>query len=324
MLTEQTTTLPEFTNPANERRVMSKKLPNFLIVGAAKCGTSSLHKYLEQHPDIFMSEVKEPRFITSQVNSFPLNGPLDHKVEAWYVKKFEDYAKLFERSDNFKAVGESSADTLYFYNGSIPVIKRYLGDPKIIIMLRNPVKRAFSAYQHLVRDRREELSFEEGLRKEAYRIKNNWELIYHYTAASLYYDSVKAFMENFSSVKIVLSEDQEKRPQETLREIFRFLDVYPDCEIDTGVKYNMSGKPKWQWMHQFLFEGNMVRKLAQPIIRKLLSPETRLRISQKIQEKNLVRMTIKPETKAQLQQFFEDDIKKLEGLLNLDLSHWRK
>src|SRR5688572_23745369 len=99
---------------------MSKKLPNSLIVGAAKCGTSSLHKYLEQHPEIFMSEVKEPRFITSQVNPFPVNGPGDHKVEAWYVKKFADYQKLFEGAENYKAVGESSADTLYFYKDSIP------------------------------------------------------------------------------------------------------------------------------------------------------------------------------------------------------------
>jgi hypothetical protein len=324
MITEYKNTLPEFKimpdNPVN----LGKNLPNFLIVGAAKCGTSSLHKYLEQHPEIFMSKVKEPRFITSQVNTFPLNGPRDHKVEAWYVKKYEDYIKLFDGSENFKAVGESSADTLYFYKGSIPVIKKYLGDPKIIIMLRHPVKRAFSAYQHLVRDMREELSFEEGLREEPERIRENWELIYHYTAVSKYYDAVKAFMDNFSSVKVVLSEEQEKKPQQTLRDIFGFLDVDPDCEINTDIKYNMSGKPKSQWLHQFFFEGNLIRKLAQPIVRKLISPEMRIRIAQKIQENNLVRMTIKPDTKAMLHDVFEDDIKRLEGLLHLDLSHWRK
>src|SRR5688500_9994629 len=66
--------LPRFKSPyLQSSKIMSKKLPNFLIVGAAKCGTSSLHKYLEQHPEIFMSKVKEPRFISSQVNSFPLN-----------------------------------------------------------------------------------------------------------------------------------------------------------------------------------------------------------------------------------------------------------
>lgn len=303
---------------------MSKKLPNFLIVGAAKCGTSSLHKYLEQHPDIFMSKVKEPRFITSQVNPFPLNGPGDHKVENWYVKNYNDYEKLFEGAEHYPAVGESSADTLYFYKKSIPVIKQYLGDPKIIIVLRDPVKRAFSAYQHLVRDLREKLSFEEGLKEEPNRIKNNWELIYHYTAVSMYYDAVKAFQENFSSVKVILNEDQAKRPQQITREIFRFLEVDPNVDINTDIKYNISGKPKSQWIHQFFFEGNLARRLAQPIVRKLFSSETRIKIAQKIQEKNLTRMTINPETKDRLQLLFKEDINKLETLLGRDLSLWKK
>jgi len=303
---------------------MSKKLPNFLIVGAAKCGTSSLHKYLDQHPDIFMSKVKEPRFISSQVSQFPLNGPGDHKVEAWYVKNYDDYVKLFEGAEQYPVVGESSADTLYFYKKTIPVIKQYLGDPKIIIMLRNPVKRAFSAYQHLVRDLREDLSFEDGLKEEPNRIANNWELIYHYRTASLYYDSVKAFIDNFSSVKIILTEEQEKRPQQVLRDIFRYLDVDPNVDINTEIRYNMSGKPKSQWLHQFFFEGNVARKIAQPIVRTLFSHETRMRIAQKIQEKNLTRLTINPETKKELQKYFTDDIEKLEKLLNRDLSHWKK
>jgi hypothetical protein len=303
---------------------MSKKLPNFLIVGAAKCGTSSLHKYLEQHPEIFMSKVKEPRFLSSQVTQFPLKGPGDHKVEAWYVKKLEDYVRLFEGSDNYTAVGEASADTLYFHEGTIPVIKEFLGDPRIIIMLRNPVRRAFSSYQHLVRDMREHLSFEDGLREEPNRIKNNWELIYHYTAVSRYYDSVKAFIDNFTNVKVVLNEDLEKRPQKVLREIFQFLGVDPNCDINTEIRYNVSGKPKSQWLHQFFFEGNMARRLAQPIVRTLFSQETRIRIAQKIQEKNLTRLTISPDTKDRLHQLFETDIRKLEGLLDRDLSIWRK
>lgn len=303
---------------------MSKKLPNLLIVGAAKCGTSSLHKYLDQHPQIYMSKVKEPRFISSQVNPFPLNGPGDHKVEAWYVKDYEGYTKLFEGSEGYPVVGESSADTLYFYQRTIPVIRQYHGDPKIIIMLRNPVKRAFSAYQHLVRDLREELSFEDGLREEANRIRDNWELIYHYTAVSFYHDSVKAFLDNFSSVKIILTEDQEKRPQQVLRDIFRFLDVDPNCDINTEIRYNMSGKPKSQWLHQFFFEGNVARKFAQPIVRTLFSPETRMRIAQKIQEKNLTRLTINPDTRKRLHTYFEEDIRKMETLLNRDLSLWRK
>lgn len=303
---------------------MSKILPNFLIVGAAKSGTSSLHKYLSQHPQIFMSELKEPRFFSSHVTPFPLNGPKDDQVESRYVKSYDDYVKLFEGAEGYKAVGESSADTLYFFKGTIPVIKRYLGNPKIIISLRNPVKRAFSAYQHMVRDLREDLSFEDGLKEEPNRIRNNWELIYHYTAASMYYESVKAFMDNFTDVKVVFCEDQEKRPRYVLRELFRFLEVDADVDVNTDIRYNISGKPKSQWLHQFLFEENMARRLAQPIVRTLFSFETRVRIAQKIYETNLTRLSMKPETRARLQAVFEDDVRKLEKLINRDLSFWRQ
>lgn len=303
---------------------MCKILPNFLIAGAAKSGTSSLHNYLGQHPDIFMSPVKEPRFITSQVNTFPLNGPGDHRVESWYVKRYEDYVKLFDKAGGYTAVGESSADTLYFYQKSIPVIKEYLGDPKIIIMLRDPVKRAFSAYQHLVRDMRETGSFEEGLLKEPDRIKDNWELIYHYTAVSKYYEPVKAFLDNFTSVKVILNEDQAKRPIKTTREVFRFLNVDPNFDICTDIKYNVSGKPKLQWLHNFIFEENPTKDLVKPLVRKFLSQEARIKISHRIQQKNLRQMILNEETKERLQRIFEQDISKLESLIKRDLSSWKR
>src|SRR5688572_32259706 len=98
-------------------------LPNLLIAGSAKCGTSSLHSYLAQHPEIFMSRKKEPRFITSQCTPLPLKGPKDHRVEKWYVKTFPEYTNLFKEAKAHKVIGESSADNLYFYKYSIPVIK---------------------------------------------------------------------------------------------------------------------------------------------------------------------------------------------------------
>ncbi len=303
---------------------MTTQLPNFLIVGAAKCGTSSLHNYLAQHPQVFMSKVKEPRFISSQFSSFPLNGPKDHRVESWYVKDYENYVKLFTASQGFKAIGESSADTIYFYKKSIPVIKEYLNNPKIIIVLRNPIKRAFSAYQHLLRDEREKLTFEEGLKEEANRIKNNWELIYHYTSVSKYFESVKAFKDNFTSVKIVLNEDMETKPQEVLKDIFRFLDIDPDFVINSELRYNVSGKPKSQWLHQFLFEGNKMREFVRPVIRYFFSHETRKKISYKIQEKNLTQLKINADTRKMLLNTFRDDIVKLQSIIPNDLSAWLK
>lgn len=300
-------------------------LPNFLIAGSAKCGTSSLHSYLAQHPDIFMSRKKEPRFISSQAMTFPLNGPLDFRVEKWYVKKFSDYCELFKDAGNYKIVGESSADTLYFYQQTIPVIKKYLGNPKIVIVLRNPVKRSFSAYQHLVRDARESLSFEDALLKEEDRIKNNWELIYHYRAVSRYYEPIKAFLENFNNVKIVLNEDLAKDPHRVLAEVFEFLGVDTTFQVkDSTTKHNMSGKPRSRWLHEFLFEGHPLRNFLRPIIRFFIPGKQRKNISLKIQQKNLTQIKINAETGTMLKNEFRDEIIKLEKLLNRDLSSWLK
>ena len=135
------------------------KLPNFLIVGAAKSGTSSLHNYLNQHPDIFLPtynihgvKVKEPRFLISKLVKDRLHEGI------WTL---EEYQSLFFNCVDYSAVGESTVLYLYYYEEAIKNIKKYLGNNiKIIIMLRNPIERAYSAYNFLVRRGiKEKLSF---------------------------------------------------------------------------------------------------------------------------------------------------------------------
>lgn len=290
----------------------------------AKCGTSSLSRYLQQHPDVFISARKEPRFLTSQCHKFPENGPKDHLVKKWYVKNFEEYAALFENAEA-KAIGEASADTLYFYKDTIPVIKKYLGEPKIIIILRNPVKRAFSGFQHLVRDDREFLPFEEALMEEQKRIKENWELIYHYKEASRYYEPVKAFLEAFPNVKILLTEDLNKHPQKTLDEIFDFLNLEP-VTINTEAKFNISGKPKSRILHKAILEDSLFKKaVIRPLARMFFkTKESRGKVINWVWRKNMERLQIPVTIENQLYEEFRDDTLKTEKLIGRDLSFWRR
>ena len=112
-------------------------LPNLLIVGAAKSGTTSLHNYLKQHPDIFMTQHKEPHFlINSQIGESRV-----HKG----VVRLEEYKKMFKTKEEYRYKGESSVMYLAFPEFSIKSIKKYLTPyVKIIIMLRNPIDRAFA------------------------------------------------------------------------------------------------------------------------------------------------------------------------------------
>lgn len=297
-------------------------LPNFLIAGQAKCGTSSLAYYLSQHPEIYISKRKEPRYFTSQPQLLPLGGPKDDAVEDWYVKSYEDYKALFNEVTTEKAIGEASADTMYFHKHTIPLIKEKLGDPKIIIILRNPVKRAFSAWQHLQRDAREHLPFREAVAAEPERIEKNFELIYHYTEVSKYADGIKAFQENFSQVKVILNEDLAKQPQKVLKEIYEFLGVDTEVEINTETQHNLSGIPKSRFLFNILNLKTGIHKIFRPIT-FFLSKDTKVRILNKLSKKNLNRLTMDPADSRWLYPNFIEDIEQTQQLIDKDLSKWR-
>ena len=112
----------------------------------ARCGTTSLFHYLNQHPEIGMSKVKEPKYFSSLDLILPQKGVGDETVFSKVIANEMDYNKLFEGLENLKAIGEGSSDYFYYHKTVIPRIKEKLGDVQIIVCLRNPVERAFSAY----------------------------------------------------------------------------------------------------------------------------------------------------------------------------------
>ena len=299
------------------------KLPNFLIVGAAKSGTTSLYYYLREHPEIYMSPVKEPKFITSRFLKFPFNGIGDDLIERNIVKDFNDYCVLFQNVEKEKAIGEASADNLYYYEKAIPYIKRYLGNPKIIIILRNPIERSFSAYCHLVRDKREFLSFEEALMQEEFRKMQNWEFIWFYKDVGFYYKQVKAYLENFSEVKIYLYDDLKKNPLKLVQDIYSFLEV-DDSFVPKNInkKFNISGIPKNKFLHEFLTQPNLIKSIIKPLVKGVLPRGVRQRLRNKILQKNLYKPQINPQTKEYLKSLYKEDILRLQELIKRDLSHW--
>lgn len=299
-------------------------LPNFLIVGAAKSGTTSIYYYLKQHPDIYMSPSKEPKFITAQFLKFPFKGIKDDIMESYIIKKFDDYRKLFENIHEEKAIGEASPDNLYYYKNAIKYIKEYFGDVKIIIILRNPVERAFSNYLHLKRDSREYLSFEEALNQEDERKKKNYSFIFFYKDIGFYYNQVKAYLENFKQVRIYLYDDLKKDALALMKDIFIFLEV--DClfKPDINVLYNPSGIPINRFMYEFLTKPHSVKNYIKPIVNPFLSAEKRGIIVEKLKREILKKPKMKPETRKYLINLYRDDILKLQDLINRDLSHWLK
>lgn len=317
--------------------VRGRNLPNFLIVGAPKCGTTSLYYYLKQHPEIFLPEIKEPKFMMAQFLKFPLKGKDDAVMERMMVKDFRDYKFLFSGVKGEKAVGEASVGYLYHYQGCIPQIKKYLGDPKIIIVLRNPIERIFSHYNFFIREGKEKKSLLEAIEAEPERIKQNYYYGWHYFSVGEYFEQVKAYLNNFFYVKILLHEDLLSNPKKIAREIFSFLEVDENFIPDVSYHYNVSGVPKNSIRSRLIINSlTRVRRLYLYILRfqntrpkdvknNMSAGNKREKIVQfteTIKNNNLVRPEMKPETRAYLKGVYREDILKLQDLIGRDLSHW--
>ena len=293
--------------------------PNFLIVGAAKSATSSLDRYIGQHPDVYIPPKKEAHYFSTP--DFPprFEGPGDDGMNTETIRDRDKYLALFAGSEGYKAVGESSVFYLY-YPRTAERIHADFPQTKIIMMLRNPVDRAFSAYMHLIRDGREQLSFEDSLAAEEQRLRSGFEPMWFYRELGLYAGQVERYLQVFGpkQVKVVLYDDFAMNPLGTVNEVFEFLGVNTTVSIDTSLHHNESGVPKSRWMYDFISKPNGVKELIKPLIPAMI----RERIGMKAKSMTLRREEMNPSTRDQLQQFFVGDVRRLEKLIERDLSRW--
>jgi hypothetical protein len=304
-------------------RPIDNPLPNFLIAGAAKCGTTAVANYLDQHPEIYFSPVKEPKFISSQFIHFPLQGKGDDFIESFTVKRFEDYKKLFKKARAVhRAIGEASVENLYYYEQSIPVIKRYLSEPRILIILRNPIDRAFSAYKQMLRDERESLPFEKAFAQEERRRADNWEFLWFYGSVGLYAAQVEAFLNSFARVQVMFFDDFLADPHDFCRSIFTFLNVNPDFKIALTQKRNVSGIPKNALYRTMLRASALKGRIYRMLTTLGVSDRSIQPILESIRNGALTDFRMPPETRVFLQNFYRKDIQRLGRLLDRDLTHW--
>ncbi|MBT3417987.1 MAG: sulfotransferase [Flavobacteriales bacterium] len=302
---------------------MKNKLPNFLVVGAAKSGTSSLHEYLIQHEDIFMptinkegKSVKEPQFL--------IKSKVEERLH-FGIWNWDEYKFLFENVKQEKAIGESTVFYLYYYKEAIKNIKLLLGnDVKIIILLRNPVDRAFSAFQHVSKSVKESLSFEDALNQEEGRLEKDLTLtpMVMYKDMGLYYNMVKAYKEKFENVHIILYEDFRDKTDEVLKDVFEFLEVNVKTKINSSTRYNVGGK-RWknQKMKNLFQKDNIFKNIYMKFVPDIIKDKVKVKLV-KISTNKVTSMNKK--TKEHLEFFFKEDINKLSELIGKDLKHWTK
>lgn len=301
-------------------------LPNFLIIGAAKAGTNALYHYLRQHPQVYMSPWKEPKFFAFESEDdlgFRAADGKDAPVNASVILDQAEYERLFDDARNGElARGEASTHYLYVER-SPGRIKALIPDAKLIAVLRNPVDRAFSSYQHLVRDDLEPLDFGPALDAEPQRIAEHYAYLYRYTDMGFYSKQLDRYERTFpeSQLCVLLYDDLRSDPEGTCRQIFSFLGVDEGFVPDMSGEYNRSGVPKHRFMHRLLNpSAPMKRRLWNVTPRfareRLLDAQTHM------VNRNLERQTIPDRERDRLREVFKEEVGRLETRLDRDLSHW--
>lgn len=294
--------------------------PNFYILGAAKSGTTSLWHYLNQHPDIFMSNPKEPNFMAFKNKSLPpLKGPCDddYLLKNIYnntVTNIDDYNALFVENGGRFAIGEGSVRYLYFKE-AVENIKEYTPNAKFVLILRNPVDRLYSHYCMMRRYALEPLSLNGALKEEENRKSRNWGWDWHYKSVSKYGEQLERYFSVFnrSQFKVIFYEDFKQNTFNSLKEIYDFLGVLPDFQQNRINSKNVGFLPKNYTVHHWLKQDENRKKLKKILPGKLFFKS--VQIIESINKKPIPE--INKDSRFQISEFFKDDILKLEDLLNV-------
>jgi len=284
-------------------------LPNFMIIGVAKAGTTSFYHYLDQHPQVFMCPEKGSNFFGYEDArdwkwTDEGNPPLLRHFQA---RTFEEYEAFFAGVTDEIAIGEASPQ--YFRCPTAAQrIHESLPHVKLVASLRNPADRAFSGF--LMRTRRGEpvKGFHEELTADASHVRE-----------SLYYKRLKRYFDLFprDQIKVIIFEEFKKDPAKTVVDLFGFLGVDTSFVPDTSIRHNPAGIPKIRLINRLFFNPTLIRTA------KAVFPESVQEMLKQVQQQNLkVPPKFPPDLRAQLLKVYREDMLKLEGLLDRDLSIW--
>ena len=292
------------------------KLPNFIVIGAPKSGTTSLYYYLRQHPNTYLPVQKELHYFSYKQLKENTNGPGDRQVLNSLCANRDEYDKHYASVRAEHAVGDISPSYLYY--GVQKQIQQELGPIKIIVMLRNPVDKAYSQYMHLVRDQRETFPFYKALQAEESRREQGWSDIWRYAESSLYAERLQAYMDCFGreNVHVIIFDEFIKDPQSIMVSLFKFLGLNENVTVNTQEKYNRTGKTRSIKVANFLNQPSILKSFV-----KRITPDAwRISLRLKIMDSNTAEKDEMDGRSAEyLRKYFSEDIEKLEELIGKSL-----
>jgi len=316
---------------------MKRRMPNFFLAGAPKAGTTSLYHVLSQHPDIFMSPVKEPTFFAEEAraeNMVPylqatvrqqerevreaLKGGISGNSVRGVVSRWEDYVQLFAGVTHERAIGEASVT--YLWSGTaVPRIVQMNPAARFLVILRNPAERAFSQYLHYVSDGHVSCSFGEHVSRSL-RHDRRMSTHHPFLEFGMYGEQLERLYRLVprAQVGVWLYEDTLRDPSAFHREVFRFLGVDESFVPNAQKRYHQMEIPRQLHVARLL-----KRSGAWTPLRAAVSGRWRRALKAAFYRRpGALRMGA--EDRKLLCDLYCDDISKLEALLGRDLSAWKR
>jgi hypothetical protein len=310
--------------------------PNFFLVGAPKAGSTSLYYHLRQHPDIYMSPMKEPSYFSFELrpeNYAPafkaralqvvertqqyLRGPMTEVSPGGMVTDWQDYLRLFAAAGAQHAVGEASVCYMVSHTAAAAIAALY-PHAKILMVLRSPADRAFSQYLQVLAEGHVTGSFQQYVRACLRHSGEGLGVHEPFLEMGFYAAQVQRYIDCFprNRIGIWIYEEHLAQPSELLRQIFRFLEVEENFQPDTSARHHQPRVPKMagssralQWARTSTFS------------RKVLPGPVR-RAVRDVFYRPPGAVTMSAADRTLMHEFYAGDVRKLETILNRDLSGW--
>jgi hypothetical protein len=295
--------------------------PNFYIVGAGRSGTTALYALCRSHPQIFMSHVKEPNYFIFRDERPPFGGPGAEHTRRVAIRDRRVYERLFAGSDGRPVVGEASVSYLCFPR-VCHAIRNTTPDARLVIMLRQPVDRAYSSYMLKRHEGMEPCArFEDAWADHDRRAAENWWHCMH-KGKSLYAPQVRAYVETFprEQIRIFLYDDFQRDPRRIVRELFSFLGVDANRTLDRRRHYEGGQIDNW-FLRQIWLRSKGLRAAVAPVlpvaVRGRLFPFMARR-----RRRRAIDPPLAPDLRERFTREIRDDILRLQDLIKIDLGGW--
>lgn len=288
--------------------------PAFLVIGAARSGTTYLSRALASHPALAMTDPKEPNFLASGNGGMTFAGPGDELTRDRAVCDEHEWRRLFER-DEPRLVGEASVTTIYYPEVSVPRIRQLCPDARLVAVLRAPWDRARSAWMLLAGQGRETLSFVDGLAAERERIEAGFESIWHYRAQSEYSRQLRPFVETFGDRLLVAEYERMVSGSDEIDRIFAHLGIEPTPIPELG-RVNAASDARHVWLRR-----RMAAAHAQPSIRRAVRTLTPARLRRAVLDRLSADANDEPFPPGFVESF-DDELAELRAVLGDRVPSW--